>query len=313
VRECHGDLHLGNIVRIGGRLLPFDALEFDPALRWIDVLSEAAFLVMDLESHDFRELAFEFLNRYLDSGGDHEGLPLLPLFLSHRALVRAKVKALSPPAKSEGTQSMIVRLLDYAASPLPGLRPALVVMCGISGSGKSWRAKRLSTELPAIHLRSDLERKRLFGLDALAASGSAFGQGLYSRDASARTYARLAELARVTLDAGLPVIIDATNLRREHREPFVAIARATARPVAIVVCEADRSTLEERIRDRQRSGTDPSEAGIAVAERQSLEFERPMPDEADAVITCSAGNEEAHRLAVAQLRVLMAREIAGHQ
>jgi hypothetical protein len=284
VRECHGDLHLGNLVRIGARIVPFDALEFDPALRWIDVLSEVAFLVMDLESHDRRDLAFEFLNRYLDVTGDHAGLPVLPFYLSYRALVRAKVRALSPGAQSADARTTVDRLLDHAAHPLGDVAPILVLMCGISGSGKSWLASRLARTLPAIHLRSDVERKRLFGLDAQARTASSPEQGIYAPDASARTYARLATLARSALDAGLPVIIDATNLRRAHRADFIALARAAARPVTIAHCEADPATIESRVRQRAAFRSDPSEADLDVVARQRNELERPTRGESDLLI-----------------------------
>ena len=171
VRECHGDLHLGNLVRIGGRIVPFDALEFNPALRWIDVMNEVAFLVMDLDTHGRQDLAFRFLNRYLDASGDHDGLRVLPFYLGYRALVRAKVRAMSPPGLAGGARPAVDNLLTYAGDPQSGRKPVLVLMSGLSGSGKSWLAAQLAESLPAIHVRSDVERKRLFALGALEQTG----------------------------------------------------------------------------------------------------------------------------------------------
>jgi hypothetical protein len=307
VRECHGDLHLGNLVRIAGRIVPFDALEFDPALRWVDVLSEVAFLVMDLDDHGRRDLACEFLNRYLDITGDHEGLAILPFYVGYRALVRAKVRALSPASQSADARAAVHRLLTCAARPLPGTSPMLVLMCGISGSGKSRLAARLARKLPAIHVRSDIERKRLFGLGAQARTGASVGQGIYAADASDRTYARLAVLARAALDAGLPVIIDATNLRRAHRADFVALARAAALPVAIILCEADTATIDARVRRRSSAGRDPSEAGVDVVAGQRAEFERPSAGEADLVVRLDTGNETDVRDLAERLRQLRRR------
>jgi aminoglycoside phosphotransferase family enzyme/predicted kinase len=283
VRECHGDLHLGNLVRLGDRVVPFDALEFDPALRWIDVLSEVAFLVMDLENHGRRDLGFRFLNRYLDATGDHEGLSVLPFYLSYRALVRAKVRAMTPPGLTDETRLAVDRLLGYAADPHGGTSAVLVLMCGVSGTGKSWLAERLATATPAIHIRSDVERKRLFGLDALQRTESPAETGIYAPSASERTYERLCAIADTALHAGFPVIVDATNLRREHRAPFLTVARSVGCPAAILVCEADRPTIESRVRARLAAGRDPSEARLEVVDRQSQLIERPEPAEADLV------------------------------
>jgi aminoglycoside phosphotransferase family enzyme/predicted kinase len=290
VRECHGDLHLGNLARLDGRIVPFDALEFDEALRWIDVLNEVAFLVMDLDVHHDRLLAFRFLNRYLDVTGDHTGLPVLPFYLAYRALVRAKVQALR--GLDRETRPRMRTLLEYAAAPLGGCVPRLIVMCGISGSGKSWLATRIASGIPALHVRSDIERKRLFGLAALARTASAVGSGIYADDASERTYRRLTDIAAATLRAGLPVVVDATHLRREQRAPLLAAARDARCPAVIVWCRADAATLARRLLRRDAVGGDPSEAGLEVAARQRELLEPPTPEEADRVIVVDTGHQE---------------------
>jgi hypothetical protein len=304
VRECHGDLHLGNLVRIGTRLVPFDALEFDPALRWIDVLSEVAFLVMDFDDHGRRDLGFEFLNRYLDVTGDHEGLPVLPFYLGYRALVRAKVRALSPGEPTSEARAAVDRLLDFAAAPLSGAHPVLILMCGVSGSGKSHLAKQIARLLPAIHLRSDVERKRLVGLDAIARTRADIDQGVYDPAVSRRTYARLGALASATLRAGLAVIVDATNLRRAHRAAFIDQARAAGYPAAIIACDAAAGVLEQRVQRRLVAGTDPSEASVEVMRRQRHEFEPPQAAEADLVLTCDSETRVTPREIVDPLRTL---------
>jgi aminoglycoside phosphotransferase family enzyme/predicted kinase len=283
VRECHGDLHLGNLVRLDDRLVPFDALEFDPALRWIDVLNEVAFLVMDLGHHGRRDLAFRFLNRYLDATGDHEGLPVVPFYLGYRALVRAKVRAMAPPGLTSATRQTVDRLLAEAADPHAGAAALLVLMCGVSGTGKSWIAERLAERLGAIHVRSDVERKRLFGFEALDRTASAAETGIYDPQASAHTYRRLCAIAACSLSCGFPVIVDATNLRREHRAPFLTAARDAGCPAAILVCQADRATIEHRVSRRLAAGQDPSEARMEIVDRQRRLMERPGLSEADLV------------------------------
>ncbi|GIK34092.1 MAG: hypothetical protein AMXMBFR45_19940 [Gammaproteobacteria bacterium] len=273
VRECHGDLHLGNLVRLGNRVVPFDALEFDPALRWIDVMNEMAFLIMDLDVRGRRDLAFQALNGYLDITGDFAGLAGLRLYLSYRALVRAKVASLSPIHASDGPG--MADLLAYAAKPLAGTLPILVVMAGVSGSGKSWLARQLSARLFAIHIRSDVERKRLFAMAPLARTDSAPGTGIYAADVSARVYARMADLAATVLESGLPVILDATSLRQAQRSLLLAAARRTGHPAVVVACSADAKTLVQRVARRASEARDPSEASIDVLQRQLAEFEPP--------------------------------------
>jgi hypothetical protein len=304
VRECHGDLHLGNLVRLDGRIVPFDALEFDPALRWIDVLNEIAFLVMDLDTRGKRSLAYHFLNRYLDETGEHEGLPVLPFYLAYRALVRAKVLALSPARRDPATRQRLLKLLEYAACPQAGNPPLLILMCGISGSGKSWIASRMAYALPAIHVRSDIERKRLFGVPALGRTDAAVGGGIYAPDASARTYRRLEAIAAAALRAGLPVIVDATHLRREHRAPFIDLARRAGRQAAIVCCRASEATLASRLRQRATAGADPSEATLEVAVAQRSVFESPEAGEADLLAISGEEEGESWEHALAAVREL---------
>ncbi|WP_255347516.1 AAA family ATPase [Synechococcus sp. GFB01] len=158
VRECHGDLHLGNLVLHRGRIEAFDCLEFNPALRWIDVISDLAFLVMDLQQRGHPEFATLLLNRWLELSGDYAGLRLWCWYSVYRALVRAKVAAL-------GDQPDAVRAYVDRALAVSSARPRVLLLChGLSGSGKSHHSAGLLAPLGAIRLRSDVERKRLFGL-----------------------------------------------------------------------------------------------------------------------------------------------------
>jgi len=165
-RECHGDLHLENLVWLDDEIQAFDALEFDAGLREIDVASEASFLAMDLRAHGRPDLACEFLSAYLETGGDYEALEVLPFYLAYRSLVRAKVRALKAAQKSaEAGRAEIGPYLDAARDIVAPRTPLLVITHGLSGSGKTHVTQSLIGALRAVRVRSDLERKRLHGLD----------------------------------------------------------------------------------------------------------------------------------------------------
>lgn len=268
VRECHGDLHLGNIVRIDGELVPFDCLEFSLELRTIDVIDEVAFLVMDLEAGGRHDLAFRFLNRYLEVTGDYAGLRLLRLYSAHRALVRAKVSLAAPEDSETPADSTAPAYLRAAHDNAGPSKPLCIVTSGLSGSGKTTVARRLATSLPAVHVRSDVERKRLHDLAAGARTGSEVGQAIYDAAATEATYERLADAAEAALSGGLDIIVDAAFLDRAERDRFRALADRLGARFTILSCTAPVSVLRERIVAREREGNDASEAGIAVLEHQ---------------------------------------------
>ena len=275
VRECHGDLHLANVVRLDGGLLPFDCIEFDPRLRWIDVMSDVAFLTMDLKAHGRADLAFRFLDVYLQHGGDYEGLALLRFYEVHRALVRALVGCLRQEARADVAPGMP----DYLRCAEELIRrgdggPRLLITHGLSGSGKSTVAGQLLEAAGAIRIRSDVERKRLFGLEALQRS-TAQGLDIYTPEATRRTFARLADAARLALLAGYPVIVDAAFLRHAERAALRALAASLQVPFAILDMRADARLLRHRVASRQAGGNDASEADLAVLERQ-FAFHEPL-------------------------------------
>lgn len=274
VRECHGDLHLGNVVRLDGVVTAFDCLEFSPLLRWIDPLADAGFLTMDLHAHGRGDLAWRFLDAYLAAGGDYGGLAVLRPYEVYRALVRALA------ARLRATQGAAAQGPDYLACAERLAAPMdarLLITHGLSGSGKSTAAAALLQQ-GAVRLRSDVERKRLYGLAPLADS-AALGLDIYTREASQRTFAQLALQTRALLRAGYPVIVDAAFLRRSERDAFHALARALAVPFAILHCHAAPGSLLRRVQRRQAAGTDPSEADIAVLARQQQHAEPLAPEE----------------------------------
>jgi aminoglycoside phosphotransferase family enzyme/predicted kinase len=290
VRECHGDLHLGNIALIGGAPVAFDCIEFNDDLRWIDVMSEVAFLVMDLLDQRLDALAWRCLDRYLERTGDYEGLGVLRFYLVYRAMVRAKIACLRArqpglDAAAQGRLALEYRgYFELARRLADAVRPGIVLMHGLSGSGKTTVAQRLLERLGAVRVRSDVERKRLHGLDAAARTASAPGAGLYEPETTRRTYERLAAAARAIVDAGWPAIVDAASLHRADRDRFRRLARALGVPFVIATCEAPEAVLRNRVAARERAGADASEATLAVLERQLATAEPLGADErADAV------------------------------
>jgi aminoglycoside phosphotransferase family enzyme/predicted kinase len=283
-RECHGDLHLQNLLCRDGTIVAFDALEFDRNLREIDVASEAAFLAMDLRAHGRTDLAYEFLNGYLETSGDYAVTDVLEFYLVYRALVRAKVAAIKQ-AQSAAEGHDAERYLATALELTSRRKPTLLITHGLSGSGKTSVTTELVNRLPGLRVRSDVERKRLHGLEASARSGSRLGGGLYSAAATVSTYAALARAADSLLRNGHTALVDAAFLRRSERLQFRQVAAFNAARFVILDCTAGPDELRRRIRARARAGRDASEADIAVLEQQ-LRTQEPLdPAERRAALT----------------------------
>jgi aminoglycoside phosphotransferase family enzyme/predicted kinase len=307
IRECHGDLHCGNVVRWEGVLTPFDGLEFDPGLRWIDVVNDVAFLTMDLAERDRPELRRAALQGWCETLGDWAGLTLLPYYESYRALVRAKVASLAArqaPAGAARRAAVVaeaLRYLDWAGARLAPRRGAMVLTCGLSGSGKTWLARAAAPAIGALHLRSDVERKRLAGLGPLEDSRSPPDAGLYTREFNTRTYDHLAACAESALRAGERLVVDAAFLRREERERFFALADRLGTAVVLLHCTAPAELREQRVARRAAAGTDASEAGPALLARQADWWEPFTPSELPRVVTVVTAQDTALADALAAL------------
>lgn len=291
VRECHGDLHLGNLAWVNGQLIIFDCIEFSPALRWIDVISEVAFCYMDLLHRQHRDLAFRFLNAWLEISGDYNGVTLLRYYAVYRAMVRAKVAALraeqSADSNNEVTDCLQLAWQLMQAAPLQ-----LWITHGLSGCGKTTLSQSVLQERGMVRLRSDIERKRLAGIAPSVSSGSGIDEGLYTQDASRRTYEHLSHLTENLLDAGWPVIVDAAFLMRWQRDLFREIAQRRELYFRILDLQVDRAILRERISIRRAQGKDASEADLRVLQHQ-IESEQPLgADELD-MVTRVSGTDAA--------------------
>jgi aminoglycoside phosphotransferase family enzyme/predicted kinase len=271
IRECHGDLHRGNIAVLDGEPLIFDCIEFSAPLRWIDTASELAFLLMDLEHAGDIGQARRLLNLYLLHTGDYGALAVLRFYLVYRALVRAKVTAIGAAQHHHGDASLAAAVRGYVRQALAlsrGQAPRLVILCGLSGSGKTVLATALGERLPLIHLRSDVERKRLFGMAPLSRAAAAPGSGIYAPKAGERTYRRLEELAQHVIEAGYAVLVDATFLSARRREAFRSLAQRLACPFDILALDAPPEVLRRRVARRHAVGDDASDADLAVLAHQ---------------------------------------------
>jgi aminoglycoside phosphotransferase family enzyme/predicted kinase len=284
VRECHGDLHLGNIAIYKDRITPFDCIEFNPDFRWIDVISEVAFLVMDLFARGRRDLATHFINDYLTLTGDYDGLSCLRFYLVYRAMVRAKVEIIrgNQPACSANQRETSLagyhHFVELAKQFRQVSKPVLVITHGFSGSGKTTITRQLFQHWFAIHLRSDVERKRLYNLQATDKSDSAVDRGIYSKEATEKTYTKLYTLADHILRNHWSVIVDATFLKQEHRKKFRQLATEHQVPFVIMDCRADIESLQQRVTARARETTSISEANLEVLQHQ-IESAQAFSDE----------------------------------
>lgn len=296
IRECHGDVHLGNIVLLDGKPLLFDCIEFNPGLRWIDVISEIAFLTMDIHGRGRSDLAHRVLNDYLQATTDYDALHLLRFYQVYRALVRAKVaclrlaqNGLSNPQRTELARNAThyLRLAARMAEPTP---TPLMITHGLSGSGKTTVTNEVLESQGALRLRSDVERKRLFGLTAETRTSSAVNSGLYSAEASDRTYRYMAAQAEKIIRAGFPVLIDAAFLKRSQRDLFRRLAQQLNTPFVIFECKAPAELLRERVAERATAARDASEATVAVLEQQ-LQHRDPLSnDEAVHIFAIETGS-----------------------
>jgi aminoglycoside phosphotransferase family enzyme/predicted kinase len=296
VRECHGDLHLGNMTLINGKVTLFDCIEFNPMLRWVDVISEAAFLFIDLLHFGYDRYAYRFLNRYLQHTGDYQGLALWRYYLVYRALVRAKVSLLrmaqhhDDDAVATQARCEYAVFADLAERFTRNRQPVLIITHGYSGSGKSTIAGQLAEKIGAFQIRSDIERKRLFGYPSKAQTGSGINDGLYTQETSLKTYRHLKELARAVLEAGFPAIIDAAFLKAGQRDLFRQLAADCDAPFHIIAFQASDEELCRRINQRQN---DASEATVVVLHHQQQSAQPLSEQEQPGVITINTENGNA--------------------
>jgi len=268
--DGHGDLHLRNMCRAGDQVVIFDCIEFNPALRAGDAISDIAFLTMDLDHRGLTGHRNRFLNEYLEQGGDYQGLALLDYYQAYRACVRAKVSSLEldqDPGLADEANAYFGLAERYFAPSHPGL----LMTCGLSGSGKSTVARQLAEITGSVVVRSDAVRKRLAGTP-LRSRGDA---SIYTPAMTTRTYSRLRDHARDVITSGRWVILDAVHGLKPERAAAAEVAHRLGVPFGIVYCEAPPAELRARLARRVAAGPDVSDADVAVLERQTGFFEKP--------------------------------------
>jgi len=294
VRECHGDLHLANLVLIDHRVRMFDCIEFSEDLRWIDVAGDIAFTYVDLMAHAQPGLANWFVDEVLSRSGDYGMAQVLRFYAVYRALVLAKVAAIRQDQMhvDYGETEALIGLAQRIAAPPPA---RLVITHGLSACGKTMATNRLlqsDARASTLRLRSDVERKRLFGLGQTEKSGSPTGGGIYTRSAEVRTYAHLRTLAESLLQAGWSVIVDATFLMRADRDAFRTLAKDCNVEFSILAPQATYAQLRERILARRESGRDASEATVDVLAQQIQTIE-PLEGEEHRVVLDVSGSRSS--------------------
>lgn len=281
IRECHGDVHLANMLWHDEQPLLFDCIEFNDNFRCIDVVSDYAFLLMDLDDRGAASFGWRFLNSYLRKTGDYQGLPLLNYYKSYRAMVRAKVNYLRlsqaglQAAERKIDSKLAQSYLDLASRYSRPRKTPLIICHGFSGAGKSTFINRLAPLYGAVSLHSDIERKRLHGLDATETSQSGVARGIYSEQASRKTYLRLQESAEIILESGLPVIVDATFLRQRQRDQMQQLAARLNVPFRILDFPLSEKELYNRVERRSKQPGQVSEATAAVLHKQ-MEQSQPL-------------------------------------
>jgi len=256
IRECHGDLHLGNIINQHHKPLIFDCIEFNDNFRYIDTISDASFLAMDLDYQEHSDLSNLFLNNYLAHTDDYHGLQVLNFYLTHRALVRAKVNLLSLN-HADNKQIMLNyrKYLQLAHQyQLPKIR-FIAITYGVSASGKSFATEQIVKQLGAISLSSDLLRKKQNISD-------------YSNKARDRIYQQLLTQTTTIINNGFAAVIDATFIDRNHRKQFMELAKKLNVPFLIVKCSADISQLKSRCEIRKTASNCITDADFSVVQQQ---------------------------------------------
>ncbi|HEY5649058.1 MAG TPA: AAA family ATPase [Nitrospiria bacterium] len=293
IRICHGDLHLRNICLDRDRLIIFDCIEFNEALSHIDVISEAAFLMMDLDHRGLHGLGNVFFNTYLDETQDYPGLSVLDFYLIYRAMVRAKVAVISlddPDMNKKEKREAGNRAGAYfelAHRYLMTHDPRLIIMAGVSGSGKSTVAQDLSRAENAVVIRSDVLRKHIAGieLDTRAGGQGGYEEGIYTHEMTERTYAGLLKAAEAVVESGRWAILDATFGNSDLRRAALEWAEKKEIPFTIIHCSAPVPELESRLVGREARGVDASDAGVAVMRRQLSTFDPIEPFEETFTLT----------------------------
>lgn len=285
--DTHGDLHLDHVYLFPDKAPPadlviIDCIEFNERFRCTDPVADIAFLAMDFEFHGRRDLATALTDSYFEARADADGQRLLPLYVSYRAAVRGKVDGLQlvePEIPEPARAAALTRarghwLLALGTLETPNRRPALVLVAGLPGTGKSTLSRRLAEQAGFQVIRSDVVRKELAGLPAESPAGGKTGEGIYTPEWTDRTYAECLRRAEELLFSGRRVIVDANFLEERRRRVFVDAALRWGVRALVLVCETEAGTVKTRLESRKG---DASDADWSVYQHAAQRWEEPGP------------------------------------
>ncbi len=285
IREGHGDLHAGNICFTREGIAIYDCIEFSRSLRCQDVACDLAFLAMDLDQRGFPSFGEYLVRRYAEVAGDPGLHEVLGFYKVYRALVRAKVDlltALDDALSSDDRRALWREAAQYVNQAAAyNLQPALVLMCGLPGVGKTWAARALVRPMRAALLRSDVRRKVLAGLAVQTRVEADPGTGLYTSENKDRTYRSLLGHAVALLERGQSVVVDASFAQRSWRRPYFDAATRLGHPVYLVHLRASEEVVRDRLAERLRDRHEASDADLSIyeAERERFQPPRELPPE----------------------------------
>jgi uncharacterized protein len=280
IRECHSDLRSDAVCFTDGVCI-FDCVEFSRRIRLVDVARDVGFLAMDLEYRGHKELADAFVDDYVRLSGDEELPQVIGFFKCYNACVRAKVEGLLigegevPIVKRRAARRAAGRYFDLACQYAAQLSPAIVITCGLPGTGKSTVARRLAARTGFTMFSSDVVRKETAGLAPEEHQYETFGEGIYARDYTERTYAELLRQARPVVLEGRSVILDASFIRRSDRKTAARLAMDTGAQFACILLDATPEIVRRRLDRRLARGTGPSDARWQTYIAQKRRFQRP--------------------------------------
>ena len=299
IRECHGDIHLGNIVLIDEKPVIFDCLEFNESLRWTDTMADLGFLAMDLEDKKHTALSNQLVAEYMINTGDYHGLAVLNYYKAYRAMVRAKIAMFRyTQEKSERAkdscwqqfQDNIHLAMHYRQTKTP----TLLITYGLTASGKSTLASAICHQHAAIQISSDVERKRLAGIDLTAQHHSALFEGIYAPDMTDRVYQHMLNLANIVINAGYPVIIDATFTQKKHRTLFANLANTLHVPFQILHVHTNEHQVAQWLIQRQKKLDTISEARLDILQALKAQQESLTEEEQSHTTVIDMSEDKAY-------------------
>ncbi len=298
VRDCHGDLHCEHIYYKDGKIIILDCIEFNKRFRYIDTISDIAFLLMDLDVNGQKEESNRLCAQYIQLSGDYDGVVFLPFYKAYRAMVRAKINSFQ--SDNEGiTQNerdgFVQKASQYFQLAKQYMQQSgkgvIYTVFGNIGSGKSTIAMELAALTSGIVINSDSVRKKLVGLDIFDNATAKIGEGIYTTEMTSKVYATMKEKALAIAQRGIPVILDGTFYSKELRREFYQFFKDRGFDVHLIFADCSEDELVRRIEKRQRDAS-ISDATVEIFIQLKDRYEKPGDDERCVIIKTEKGIDE---------------------